>query len=374
MKHFKLFLVESDDGKLKHLTHPEDRIVTGKKGFNQAFKAIHSLHKTLQGRAKSSKLSVKLDGAPSLVFGTHPDTKKAFVATKSAFNKTPKINYTHDDIRRNHPDSPGLRAKLHMALATLPKVTPKKGVFQGDVMYTKSDVKRSGRKITIKPNTITYGTDEGSSHGKKMSKARLGIAVHTQYKGKNMTDMKAEPLHSLKSFGSHPHVHLVDTQANQTIDYPKKNQFRTQKWLGGAVAHHKKVDYSKIKGHEAHLQMYINRTVADNRLPTAGGYIQHLKNRNKPDVKPSHIQQAHDHSKHFEHLFKAHRYLELAKTSMIHALDPHNKQFSTSIEGKPSGHEGYVANGIDKIVKRRNDRLGPGFSQANFNAGAFRKK
>lgn len=372
MIQFKEYIME-DEKKLKHLIHPEDRIVTGKSGFKQAFSALHSLHKTLQGRSKAVKLSTKYDGAPSLVFGTHPDTGKPFVATKSAFNKTPKINYTHDDIRNNHPDSPGLRAKLHMALATLPKVTPKKGVYQGDIMYTKSDIQRNGRKITIKPNTITYATDDQSHHGKKMSKSRIGLVVHTKYKGKTMDDMKAEPLHSLNGFGDHPHIHLIDTKTNQKVNYPEKNQQRTKKWLGGAVSSSKKVDYSKIRGHESHLQMYINRTVASNKLPTAAGYIEHLKARNKPDVKPHHIQQAQEHSKHFENLFKAHRYLELAKTSMIHTLDPHNKQFNTTIDGHPSGHEGYVANGSNKIVKRRNDKLGPGFSQANFNAGTFRK-
>lgn len=372
MKNFKSFLIEADDGKLKHLTHPEDRIVHGKAGFKAAFNAIHSLHKTLQGRGKV-KLSTKYDGAPSLVFGHHPETGQFFVATKSAFNKTPKINHTHDDIRRNHPDSPGLRAKLHMALGALPKVTPKKGVFQGDVMYTKSDVKREEDQVKVKPNTITYGTHPSTPHGQKMSSSRLGLVVHTQYKGKTLSDMKSQPLHSLKGFGSHPDVHLIDTASNQSVVYPKKNQDRTKKFLAGAAKHHKQIDYSKISGHEAHLQMYINKTVASNKLPTATGYLEHLKNRKNKDVKPHHLESAQKDAGHFEHLFKAHRYLELAKTSMVHALDPHNKQFNTTIEGKPSGHEGYVADGIHKIVKRRNDKLGPGFSQANFNAGAFRK-
>jgi hypothetical protein len=45
---------------------------------------------------------MKYDGSPSIVFGHHPKNGKFFVATKSAFNKNPKINHTEKDIERNH--------------------------------------------------------------------------------------------------------------------------------------------------------------------------------------------------------------------------------------------------------------------------------
>ena len=46
-------------------------------------------------------MSVKWDGAPAVFCGTNPENGKFFVGTKSVFNKTPKINYTPTDIRRN---------------------------------------------------------------------------------------------------------------------------------------------------------------------------------------------------------------------------------------------------------------------------------
>jgi hypothetical protein len=84
---------------------------------------------------------MKYDGSPSIVFGHHPKTGKFFVASKSAFNKNPKINYTHKDIEKHHGHAPGLVSKLKTALTHLPKVAPKHGVYQGDVMHTREDHK-----------------------------------------------------------------------------------------------------------------------------------------------------------------------------------------------------------------------------------------
>ena len=83
-------------------------------------------------------VTTKYDGSPSIVFGTHPETGRFFVASKSAFNKDPKINYTPEDIERNHGHAPGLVEKLKGALEHLPKIMPRNGgVYQGDLMYKK---------------------------------------------------------------------------------------------------------------------------------------------------------------------------------------------------------------------------------------------
>ena len=73
-------------------------------------------------------VTVKWDGAPAVFAGTNPENGKFFVATKSLFNKTPKINYTNADIDRNHGG--GLADKLKVALANL-KGLGIKGVLQG---------------------------------------------------------------------------------------------------------------------------------------------------------------------------------------------------------------------------------------------------
>ena len=140
---FKSFLVEEAEGeKLKHIVHAEDRpLQHGSEGFKHAHSALMQAHNHIKAGDHSSALTMKYDGSPSIVFGHHPKTGKFFVASKSAFNKNPKINYTEKDIDRNHGHAPGLSSKLKSALKHFPKVTPKKGVYQGDLMYTHEDLK-----------------------------------------------------------------------------------------------------------------------------------------------------------------------------------------------------------------------------------------
>ena len=57
-----------------HLEHPEDTILTGDLTVLDWFTA-------------GGHLSVKIDGAPAIVWGTNPATGNFFVGTKSVFNK-----------------------------------------------------------------------------------------------------------------------------------------------------------------------------------------------------------------------------------------------------------------------------------------------
>ena len=75
-----------------HIEHPEDTILTGDLSVLDAFQS-------------ENHYSVKIDGSPAIVWGTDPENGKFFVGTKSVFNKrTPKVNYSIQDIERNHPD------------------------------------------------------------------------------------------------------------------------------------------------------------------------------------------------------------------------------------------------------------------------------
>ena len=89
--------------------------------------------------------------------GIDPSDGKFFVATKSVFNVNPKLNKTVADIRKNHTG--GLVEKLTVALNELSKLGIK-GVIQGDMMYTKSDLQKKtidGEDyIIFQPNTIVY--------------------------------------------------------------------------------------------------------------------------------------------------------------------------------------------------------------------------
>ena len=151
MKTFYTYLTEQTEGeKLTHIEHLEDHpINNGQEGFNKAVDVLHAVKNHIKSGRKSPDLTMKHDGSPSIVYGHHPENGKFFVATKSAFNKTPKINYTDKDIEKNHGHAPGLMEKLHTSLNHLKKVAPKTGVYQGDLMFTDEDKKHSKGKVSF---------------------------------------------------------------------------------------------------------------------------------------------------------------------------------------------------------------------------------
>ena len=116
----------------KHIEHPEDTILTGDLSV-------------LDLLMSEGHLSVKMDGAPAIVWGRNPATGNFFVGTKSVFNKVKiKINESHADIDANHD---GNVAKiLHACFDWLPHTD---AIFQGDFIGFGGDSEYT-------PNTITY--------------------------------------------------------------------------------------------------------------------------------------------------------------------------------------------------------------------------
>ena len=188
---FKGFITSN---KNTHLEHLEDDIINrGSEGGVNAINFLKSVRNMLAGSASGRvNMSVKWDGAPAIICGTNPENGKFFVGTKSVFNKTPKINYTPGDISNNH--SGPVASKLLACLRDLKRLGIK-GVYQGDLLFTRSELKPAvidGEKmITFTPNTITYAVPTSSKLGRRIARARLGIVFHTYYTGKNMQSMTA---------------------------------------------------------------------------------------------------------------------------------------------------------------------------------------
>ena len=133
-----------------HIEHPEDTILTGDLSVLDAL--------TTEGH-----LSLKIDGSPAIVWGTHPTTKKFFVGTKSVFNKKLiKVNYTHNDIDLNHKGTVAII--LHACLSNLPKTD---NIYQGDFIGFGGD-------DVFQPNTITYVFPE-------IIEQTVVVAPHTRY-------------------------------------------------------------------------------------------------------------------------------------------------------------------------------------------------
>ena len=183
------------EDKNTHLEHLEDEIINnGLKGAKTAVRFLNSLRDMLNGVGKgSTKITVKWDGAPAVFAGINPENGKFFVATKSLFNKTPKINYTNADIKTNH-GSEGPTDKLKAALKHLPKLNMP-GIFQGDIMFTKDDLKQENidgvSSLTFTPNTITYAVPDDSELASTIRRASIGIVWHTKYTGKTIAGLKA---------------------------------------------------------------------------------------------------------------------------------------------------------------------------------------
>lgn len=193
---FREFLTEgAKEGANLHLEHLEDNVLNrGITGARESINFLRSLRDMLAGHAQTkTNVTTKWDGAPAVICGINPDNGKFFVGTKSVFNKDGKLNYTNEDIDRNHPN-PGLNEKLKIALAYLPKLGIK-GIIQGDMMFAKGDIKKQAidgqNYITFQPNTIVYAVPSDSVLAKKMLDAEMGIVFHTSYNGRSFDTLRA---------------------------------------------------------------------------------------------------------------------------------------------------------------------------------------
>ena len=191
---FKKHTEQLSENRNTHLTHIEETIITdGASGAENAINFLKEVRNMLSSNVRTGvNITTKWDGAPAIFCGIDPEDGKFFVATKSVFNASPKLNKTSADIRKNHTG--GLVEKLEVALKELSKLGIK-GVIQGDMMYTNSDLQtktiEGEEYITFQPNTIVYAIPKNGPLGKFVLRTKMGIIFHTEYKGKTLQTMKA---------------------------------------------------------------------------------------------------------------------------------------------------------------------------------------
>ena len=198
-------LKEDKEGKNVHIEHIEDEILNaGYAGVQKSINVMRGLHSMLKGHAKkSTKITVKWDGAPAIITGTDPSDGKFFVGTKGVFAQSPKLNKKPGHIMKNHPDGmkdgevidkSGLRDKLGDAYKHLRKLGIKE-VLQGDLLFTPDMLEvyeiDGTDYLTFKPNTIMYAVPNGSALANEIRRAKIGIVFHTMYEGDNLADMNA---------------------------------------------------------------------------------------------------------------------------------------------------------------------------------------
>ena len=154
--------------KVLHLEHPEDLILEGD------LKVFDALYGT-------ANISLKIDGCPSIVYGTNPENGKFFVGTKSVFNKVKNmVCYTVEDIfeKYNELTHKDLIEVLVTCLMYLPRVD---NIIQADFIGF-------GGSNVYRPNTLTYTFSEIISQ-------KIIIAPHTFYAtDTTLLDAVASPL------------------------------------------------------------------------------------------------------------------------------------------------------------------------------------
>jgi hypothetical protein len=150
-----------------HLEHPEDTILTGDLSCLDWF--------TAQGN-----LSVKIDGAPAIVWGIDPATGTFFVGTKAVFNKKKiRIAHNHEEIDLFYQGE--VARILHSCFDHLPRFET---IYQGDFIGF-------GGSDEYTPNTITYKFGEVVSQ-------QIIIAPHTCYYAESdLRDAEAFPDRSI---------------------------------------------------------------------------------------------------------------------------------------------------------------------------------
>ena len=315
--------------KNRHLEHPEDAIL------NEGRAGLYNVLDFLE--QQKSKVTVKYDGAPAIVWGINPENNKFFVGTKSVFNKVRvKINYNHNDIEVNHGDKPAVASILHMCLEKLPRIG---GVYQCDFIGY-------GGGTTYKPNTITYKflpTPVNPRHD-------IIVAAHTTYQGDTLKDMCA-------SFGFYD-VSMDECNQNRAKTDPfqqeetkfidtsasfKSRNYRIGLYIAAARVAAKFVKFpTEEKGKQ--LKQYIN---------------SYIRNGDKLDASRLAKETKVDKS-----VFQLYNFIIEIKEMIMDGIEPTDQMVECYINDEKCDHEGYVVSneyGTYKLIDREQ------FSYANFN-------
>ena len=332
---FDGFLTEA---KNLHLEHLEDEVLNnGVVGTRGAINFLQSLRDMLAGSSKSSvNVTVKWDGAPAIFAGINPENGQFFVGTKGVFNKNAKINYTIDDIDRNHPGT-GLNQKLKVALTELSKLGIK-NVLQGDMLFTQEDIEKKtidGKQyVTFQPNTIVYAVPMESSS--RILSSTMGIVFHTTYSGKTMEDMSASFTVNLRGLDKNAGVWFSDANykdTSGTINFNKKETDAITKILSQAGKTFRTLDSGVLTmiAEDEELKILVktfNNTrvragerITNTRMHTKG-LIEYIYDKKKKEVDK--VKRPQNKAVKQQNMDRLMKYFRSNSTQMVRIFDMQN--------------------------------------------------
>ena len=407
MHSFRQFINEE---KNLHLEHIEDEVLNnGVDGTRQAINFLRGLRDMLAGSTKSGKqvrITVKWDGAPAIFAGTNPENKKFFVGTKGVFAKNAKLNYTPEDIDKNHPGDgyESLNYKLKLCLEYLPELNIK-GVVQGDLMYIPEQLKDETIDgvdyLIFKPNTIVYAIPKESDLARQISASKLGIVFHTRYVGDSLPEMDANFDVDVSQMTQTPNVWFRDAEyedVSGSASMTEKETAQITGILSGAGRLFRQLNPNILKYIQNHkdvniqIKAYTNTKIREGRPienpeAHARGLIVYLKQKfekelNKLKTEKARLrkQQAQkEFLKFFQtnirqlaQIFEMQNMLIACKILILRKLEQVKTMTKTFIQDddgfRVTNPEGFVA--VDKLKSDQYvklvDRLE--FSRQNFNA------
>lgn len=371
MKRFIDFLIEEvHEGGIMHIEHPSDRTFDGPEASSHAVKTLKGIV------SKKVPITRKIDDKMSFQAIRTPEGKVGvkYKGTGSTYN------FSEEEVDAQHAHKPYLAHPIKTLLTHIGKVLPKRpGEYQGGFMSTPETRTEHEGHISHTPNTIEYSTAAGSEEGRKLKTSKVSAVIHTELKGEKR---QAHPILNVDEFQHHPDVHVVP----HVVEDHERNLHDEDK---AQINHHissaeklmKGHSYEHLSGHETSLRTYINSTVKNETKPTVNGYKEHLaaahdkkiekvKTEKTKEAKRLEKEAALDHveknRKAFQKSFDIHHHIQQATNHLARGLQKSAPAgYKTKIDGKETGGEGYVGNGL-KIVDREE------FSKANL--GRFKKQ
>lgn len=276
-----------------HMEHLEEIIFDqGSVGIRKAILTLRSLRDMLAGNSSSPiNVTTKVDGAPALFAGIDPEDKQFFIAKKGLFNKTPQMFKSLEDIDQDPSLKAELKKKFRVAFQELSKLDIKKGVYQGDFLFTSADVKvetiDGEKRYTFQPNTIVYTVPVNSRLGAKVSKAKLGIVWHTTYTGSSIQTMKASFGKSIvNKMKSIPSVFMDDAtykDVSGTATFTEAETIELTNLLKQSLSSFRKINNKTLKTIQdnpdirAKIKTYNNTFIrAGQQFPSAESHVEGL--------------------------------------------------------------------------------------------------
>lgn len=399
MKNFLAHIQEATELKNTHITHLEDLALDGPAGVSFAISVLKEFGTFLMTGDQSHVMhtSVKWDGSPAIVFGPDPAGKGFFVATKSAFNKTPKLCHSHDEIDQQYPGPVG--AILHVAFDHVLQLQPAL-VLQGDVLFTRESLREEIVNnvpcYTFRPNTISYRIPTTSPLASRLRQASIGLALHTCYVGTGhyLSTYSARPLtpEQFATVRQTPDVFLVDgtttvfnTETRFTEDEESDFTVALDKALSVAVDHHT-TGALTTDPLRKYLTLFLNYVVREGLTLNAVEYVEEFfhflagqrdKERAARTTSAGKLRVKErfqdltvlmtEHRQGLEQWFRMYLAIARAKTVVLKALERSESDFQMAIPTpnglQPTGHEGFVVTVGTQTVKLIDRQV---FSRLNF--------